>query len=352
MKKLLIFLLTGLISFQSFADKKNKKDTTGAAQMEQLNTMLKFADSVQKALKYDTGFIELPDKIASLNVPKGFKFLNAKQSNFILTEVWGNPIQTGVQGMLFPSYGGPFEDSSYAFVVTFEEMGFVKDKDADKTNYDDMLKELKKDQIETNAQRAKQGYPAINIIGWASKPYYDKEKKVLHWAKEIAFAGEEENTLNYDVRLLGRKGVLSMNAVANISNLTLVKNDIDKVLNMASFTEGNAYKDFDSKTDNVAAWTVGSLVAGKVLLKVGFFAKFLKFGKFILIGLVALWGIFKGLFKGKKKDESTEYNYSENIEPEVTTETEVIEAPEIENEIKESETEIKKSSTNIDDLLK
>ena len=41
--------------------------------------------------------------------------------------------------------------------------------------------------------------------------------------------------------------------------------------------------DFDSKIDNVAAWTIGGLVAGKVLAKAGFFAIILKFIKPLLL---------------------------------------------------------------------
>ncbi|MGC4100032.1 DUF2167 domain-containing protein [Ferruginibacter sp.] len=263
----------------------------------------KLVDSIDNAMKYQTGAINLSNGVAKLNVPAGFKYLNAEQSNYVLTEVWGNPPQTGVLGMIFPENSGPFGDSSYAFVITYEASGFVKDDDADKINYDDLLKDIQKDEAEENKTRASQGYPAINMVGWASKPFYDKNNKVLHWAKNLHFAGQDENTLNYEVRILGRKGVLSMNAVATMNELDLVKKDIDKVLAMPSFTEGNTYKDFDSKTDNVAAWTIGSLVAGKVLLKVGIWATIVKFlaaaWKFILVGLVAVWGAIKKFF-GKK----------------------------------------------------
>jgi uncharacterized membrane-anchored protein len=202
--------------------------------------------------------------------------------------------------MLFPADGGPFAEKSYAFIISFDAMGYVKDGDADDINYDDMLKEMQKEEVEENKTRAQQGYVPIHIVGWATKPFYDKDKKVLHWAKNLKFGDEQSNTLNYDVRILGRKGVLSMNAVATMSELDLVKKDIDKVLQIPSFTEGNMYKDFDSNVDNVAAWTVGGLVAGKMLMKVGFFAKF---WKFILIGLVAVGAGVKKLFGKKSSGE-------------------------------------------------
>lgn len=298
MKKCFLgFLLLVTSSVTAFAN--GEKDSLAILMAKQI----KFADSVESAMKYETGSIELSNKVAKLNVPAGFKYLNAAQSNYILTDVWGNPPQTGILGMLFPKEGGPFAEKSYAFVITYDEMGYVKDDDADKINYDDLLKEMQKEEVEENKSRKAQGYGAISMAGWASKPFYDKSNKVLHWAKNLHFEGQDENTLNYEVRILGRKGVLSMNAVATMSELDSVKKDIDKVLAIPAFTDGNAYKDFDSKTDNVAAWTIGGLVAGKVLAKVGLWAVIGKFlvgaWKFILVGVIALWAGIKK-FLGKK----------------------------------------------------
>ena len=298
MKKIFLgFIATVLCSTVLFA--KGEKDSLEKLLVKQQL----FMDSVDNAMKYETGNISLSNGMLKLNVPPGFKYLNAEKSNYVLTELWGNPPQTGVLGMIFPAHSGPFGDKSYAFIITYDPAGFVKDDDADKINYNDLLKDIQKEEAEDNKARAAKGYPAINMIGWASKPFYDKTNKVLHWAKNLHFSGEDENTLNYEVRILGRKGILSMNAVATINELDSVKKDIDKVLAIPSFTDGNAYKDFDSKTDNVAAWTIGGLVAGKVLLKVGFWAIIGKFligaWKFILIGIVAVWGTIKK-FLGKK----------------------------------------------------
>jgi uncharacterized membrane-anchored protein len=78
---------------------------------------------------------------------------------------------------------------------------------------------------------------------------------------------------------------------------------------MVNFTEGNRYSDFDSSTDNVAAWTIGGLVAGKVLAKAGLFAVILKFLKFIIAGVVlaggAIWRFISG--RSKKKEEEMQY---------------------------------------------
>lgn len=279
-------------------------DTTTARPTEDIVSYLRLADSVEKAMKYQTGIISLDNGIAQLNVPEGFKYLNKEQSTYIITEIWGNPPQDGVLGMLFPDKGSPFADSSYAFVITYDPMGYVKDDDADKINYEDMLKEMQTGEKAENEERAKQGYEAIHFVGWAQKPFYDKNGKVLHWAKELKFGeASDGNTLNYEVRILGRKGVLSLNAVASMTELAMVKNDIDKVLAIPSFTKGNTYAEFDSKVDNVAAWTIGGLVAGKVLAKVGFFALILKNIKLVIIALAAVGGGVWRFITGRKKNE-------------------------------------------------
>jgi len=212
--------------------------------------------------------------------------------------------------MIFPADGGAWADSSYAFMLSFEETGFIKDKDADEIDYAAMLKELQTAEIEVNLERSKEGYEAIHFINWAQSPFYDKNKKVLHWAKEIQFGTDPYRTLNYEVRVLGRKGVLSMNAIAGMENLGIVKQNIDKVLAIPEFTEGNKYSDFNSSTDKVAEYGIGALVAGGILAKTGVLATIGKFfvaaWKFIALGAVALFGAAKRLFGRKKVDNPME----------------------------------------------
>jgi uncharacterized membrane-anchored protein len=264
---------------------------------------LRFADSVEKAMTYSTGVVTIPEANATLRIPAGFKFLNAEQSRFVVHDVWNNPGGSDVLGMIFPASGSPFADSSYAFVVTFDAMGYVKDDDAKDIDYAEMLKSGQEEEKAENEERKKAGYEPIHWVGWAQAPYYDANGKVLHWAKELKFGNDTQtpNTLNYDIRILGRKGVLSLNAVATMSELPMVKKDIAAVLGMASFDDGYAYKDFDSNTDEIAAYTVGGLVAGKVLAKAGFFALLLKGWKFILIGIIAAWAAIKRFVLRKKE---------------------------------------------------
>jgi len=179
------------------------------------------------------------------------------------------------------------------------------DEDASKTDYDEILQGMQADTEESNKWRAENGYESVDLIGWAETPYYDQEKRVLYWAKELRFGENPEHQLNFNIRVLGRKGVLVQNFVARMDQIERVKADLPAVIEMTSFNEGNQYADFDPSIDKVAAVGIGGLVAGKVLAKTGFLAialVFLKKGGFLLL-LPLFW--LKNLFT-KRKDKSAE----------------------------------------------
>ncbi|TGM76195.1 DUF2167 domain-containing protein [Leptospira levettii] len=256
-------------------------------------------------LKYQTGTVTIGDKLATIKVPKGFKYLDAKQSQFVLHEVWGNPLNEGILGMLFKSDQTPISDNfTYALTYSFSEDGYVSDSDANEINYDDLLKSMKEDISEGNEDRKKEGYPTMELVGWANKPYYDSSAKKLHWAKELQFEGDSVNTLNYNIRILGRKGIFELNAISDIEKLKLVQSDIPAILASTEFNDGEKYSDYSPGVDKMAAYGIGGLIAGKVLAKAGFFALLVKFWKIIAIGAVAALGFLKKLFT-KKADNSS-----------------------------------------------
>lgn len=277
-------------------------------------------DSIENTFKYQHGKVKLKNGIGEITVPEGFKYLDPEQSKHVIVDIWGNPDSENISlGMILPEKQGVLDDRGYVFNIQYDEIGYVKDDDADDINYDDLLAEMQKDTEEENKERGKQGYDPIQLVGWASNAFYDKEHKILHWAQELKFGTNKVNTLNYNVRVLGRKGVLILNAISSMQELPLVKKDIHNVLNIVTFNDGYKYSDFDPSVDQVAAWTIGGLVAGKVLAKVGFFAIIAKFGKVIAI---AVGGFFTALWRrmrGRKKEEESDNNDAPEIEP--TSET-------------------------------
>lgn len=289
-------------------------------------------DSIEKSFKYEHGIINLKNGVGKINIPKGFKYLEPVQAERVLVELWGNPKGENLTlGLLLPESQGVLSKNGYVFNIQYDEIGHVKDDDADDINYDDLLKDMQEGTVEENKERQKAGYEPVSIVGWAAKPFYDEDRKILHWAKEIKFGKDPLNTLNYNIRILGRKGVLVLNAIATENELPLVQKDINKVLDIVQFNDGYKYEDFDSSVDDVAAWTIGGLVAGKVLAKVGFFAIFAKFGKLIVLGLLGFFGAFKNKVKGWfSKDKNNENDNEEEPKELEESIAQVEEKPEIE----------------------
>lgn len=272
------------------------------AALAQDSTAIKMA-AFEKQFTYQHGTIKVGDGIATVTIPKGFKYLDSVQALKVLTEIWGNPKTSNMTlGFIMPEENGILS-GGYVFNIQYDAIGYVKDDDAKDVDYDEMLTKLQTETKEENPEREKAGFPPITIIGWAAKPYYDGDKHILHWAKEVKFGTDSVNTLNYNVRVLGRKGVLVLNAIATMNELAAVKTGVPQVLTMVEFTDGNKYTNFDSSIDNVAAWTIGGLVAGKILAKVGFFALALKFWKLIAIGFVAAGSAIKKFFTGRSSKE-------------------------------------------------
>jgi len=171
------------------------------------------------------------------------------------------------------------------------------------------LKDMKAGTKESNEDRKSQGYQEIELVGWAEQPRYDAGTKRLYWAKELAFAGESENALNYDIRVLGREGYLSLEAVASMKDLNRVNDGMKQILPMAQFDAGNTYADFNPSTDKMAAYGLAALVGGGVAAKAGLFAKLgallLAGKKFIILIFLAIGAFFKKMF-GKKDNKTVE----------------------------------------------
>ena len=294
MKPAALFCLLALSLFARAED--DPKREAALAKMQQLAASLKYRD----------GEITLRDDLAKLKLPPTLRYLGPDDAATVLERIWGNPPSRAKSlGMLVPADISVVAQNAWAVIIDYEEEGYVKDDDATKINYDDLLKEMRAGTKASSAERAKQGYPSIELVGWATPPRYDAAAKKMYWAKELKFGDSPENTLNYDIRVLGRRGVLVLSAVAGISQLADIEAATPMLLGAVDFQEGHRYTDFKPGTDKVATYGLAALVAGGVLAKTGFLkvliAGALAAKKFIIIGLVALSGVIKKFFGGKQR---------------------------------------------------
>ncbi|MDF9621080.1 DUF2167 domain-containing protein [Pseudomonas entomophila] len=255
-------------------------------------------------LKQQHGNITLPGGIASLQLNNEFYYLSPNDAERLLTEGWGNPPGFKTLGMIIPTAVNPLADNGWGVIISYKNDGHISDDDAAKIDYADLLEQMKADDEEDNKERRKEGYAGLTLLGWAEPPSYDQATHKMYWARELKAEDADQTTLNYSIRVLGREGVLELNAVAAMADLQTIKQETPKILAFTNFTDGNRYADYDAKTDKLAPYGLAALVAGGIAAKAGLFAKIgvalLAFKKFIILGLVAIAGFFGKLFKRKR----------------------------------------------------
>lgn len=260
-----------------------------------------------------TGKVELSAGNVVINVPDGFVYLGPDDAEIILTDFWGNSptSEKKTLGMLFPQGKTPLDDNAWAVTLDYSDDGYVSDEDADSIDYSSLLDEMKADAVTESEDRLDQGYEAIELVGWAEPPHYDKATHTLYWAKEVAFGDDAEHSLNYNIRVLGRQGVLVMNFVASMHQLPDIRANLQPVLAMASFKDGYRYEQFDPDNDKKSDYSLGGLISGKVLVEVGLIAAaLLLLKKFGVLVLLPLW-----LMARKKLNR----NKPESVVPESVT---------------------------------
>jgi uncharacterized membrane-anchored protein len=294
--KLAVLLFTGWLAVTGFV--RAQDNTNELAQIARIKQLV-------KSLNYQHGEIDLRGGLAKLSVPKEFNYLGPDDAETVLVKLWGNPpSDVKPLGLLIPAGMTPLSTNCWVVTIDYSEDGYVKDDDASKINYDDLLAKMKKGVAEENKLRKEKGYPTVDLIGWAAPPHYDVATHKLYWAKQLKFGDDPNDTLNYSIRMLGRRGVLELNAIASVDQLGEIDAQTPQILGMVDFKEGSRYADFDPKVDKVAKYGIATLVAGGALaaaaklgLLKGLWIFILAAKKFLIIGVVAVVAFFKKLLK-------------------------------------------------------
>jgi uncharacterized membrane-anchored protein len=274
--------------------------TVAIAQEAAPDATAAFLDS----LKFQEGRVTVAAANADIDLGTRYRYLDAADSRRVLEDFWGNPPDDSVLGMIVPRDVSLADDASWAAVLTWQADGYVSDAEASEIDYTELLAEMQEGTASGNADRKAAGYPTIELLGWAEPPRYDTQSKRLYWGKKLAFEGSAEPTLNYDIRVLGRYGVLSMNVVASHSALDTIRSELPQIAGTASFAAGNTYADYQPGTDRVAEYGLAAMIGGGLAAKSGLlgklFAMLLAAKKLVvLLVLGAVAGI--GSLFGKKK---------------------------------------------------
>jgi uncharacterized membrane-anchored protein len=254
--------------------------------------------------------------IAEIKVPAGYRF-TGKDGTRKFLELTQNPPGGNELGTVIPitsaSDNAESKDSGFWFVIfEFSEVGYVKDDDRDKLDADALLKSIKDNTENSNQERAKRGWPAYHVTSWYKPPFYDVTTKNLTWAMQgySVEHNKEERSINYSVRILGRKGTMNADLVLGPNVVDKAVPQFEMLLSAFSFLPGSSYAEFRAG-DKIAKYGLATLVVGgaaAIATKTGLLAKF---WKLILLAIAAfisflkrLWNYFKRVLAGKASEET------------------------------------------------
>lgn len=241
-------------------------------------------------LNWTVGPTEVPvGSHATLAVPDGFMFLDP-QENSKFQELIENPTN-GRESLIAPV------DLRWFGLFDFEDIGFVKDDE--EIDAADLLESVKAGTEAGNEERRNRGWAELKITGWRFEPRYDAETQRLEWA--IAAVSNNLPVVNFNTRLLGRRGVTAATLVADPESLDAAVSEFKQVLTGFSYNEGDTYADVQ-EGDKMAEYGLAALIAGggaAIAAKSGLLKSL---WKILAAAGIAVAAWFGKIFKGKKQD--------------------------------------------------
>ncbi len=228
---------------------------------------------------------------AKLAVPEGYMFLHpgetAKFQEFI-----ENPT-SGRESLIAP------DDLRWFGLFEFDDIGYVKDDE--KIDARGLLDSIKEGTKAGNEERRKRGWAELHITGWRFEPRYDTATNRLEWA--IDGVSENLPVVNFNTRLLGRRGVTSATLVADPGTLDAAVAEFKTVLTGFDFRAGERYADVQ-EGDRMAEYGLAALIAGggaAVAAKSGLLKSLWK----VIAAAGAAVAVWLGkIFKGRKQQDA------------------------------------------------
>jgi uncharacterized membrane-anchored protein len=231
--------------------------------------------------------------VAQIALPAGFSFVDGKTTRALM-KASGEPTSGRELGLLMPT------NEPWSVIFEFSDVGYVKDDDKNQLDADKLLQAIKTGTEAANKDRERAGNPPLIIVGWELPPKYDETTHNLEWA--IRATSDGRPLLNYNTRLLGRKGVMEVVLICAPDELPQTLPTFRNLLAAHKFQSGESYAEYRSG-DKVAKYGLAALVvggAGVGAAKLGLLGPvilfFKKAWKLVIVALVTVIGFFKKTF--------------------------------------------------------
>ena len=231
--------------------------------------------------------------VAQIDIPAGYTFIDGKSTRELMKAL-GEPSSGHELGLLSPT------NRDWSLIFEFSNIGYVKDDEKDKLDADKLLESIKRGTAEANKERVRAGHRPLEVVGWEVPPKYDSVTHNLEWS--VRATSDDRPILNYNTRLLGRKGVMEVVLIVEPDKLPATLPVFRNLLTGYSFLTGQNYAEF-RPGDKVAKYGLAALVLGGTAVgaaKLGLLGPVLLFfkkaWKLVVVAIAALAASFKKLF--------------------------------------------------------
>ena len=233
--------------------------------------------------------------IGVIQVPAQYIFIDGNIVREFM-KAHGEPVSGNELGELSPT------NADWSIMFRWSDVGYVKDEDKSKLveQADKLLQQIKDNTEAANKYRAQAGTPPIHVIGWEVPPRYNEQTHNLEWA--VKGESEGRQILNYDTRVLGRKGVLNVKLIVAPDDFAETLPAFTNVMAGYVFQSGQSYAEYRSG-DKVAKYGLAALIVGGAAVgaaKLGLLGPLLvlfkKAWKLIIVAFAAVVGFFKKMF--------------------------------------------------------
>lgn len=222
---------------------------------------------------------------AEVKIPSEYRFAGGDDTREIM-EYFGNPPTDREYGYIEPES----PEENWFAVFEFNETGYIKDDDKNDIDAEEILADYRAGTEATNEWRRERGEPDLTLVGWKIQPKYYEESNTIEWATTLESRGER--IVNYNIRMLGREGVMEVTIVLDENQVPRVVGEVKKILKGYEYKSGHRYADY-VEGDKIAEYGLAALVAGgavAVAAQTGILAGlfvFLRKGWYIILAAVA-----------------------------------------------------------------
>lgn len=230
--------------------------------------------------------------LGRIDIPAGFVFAGKGEAAKVMELTENIPSGQEV-GFLAPDSGGWF------IVFEFDNVGYVKDDEKEELDADELFKAMQEGTNSGNKTRRERGWPTLELLGWVQTPRYNDSTHNLEWATRLR-ASDNQVSVNYNTRRLGRDGVMQITIAAAPEELADVLPQFHKIMASFSFKSGHTYAEY-REGDKLADYGLKALVIGggaAVAAKAGLFKWLWK----IIVVALAAGGAFLKRLLGRDKE--------------------------------------------------